>query len=158
MDLAIIAALMIILEGAGSIYISFLLVPLEVASMLITLANSDEQWKWGKYAVALPISKRQIVSSRYAFGGIAAIIGLCVALVVNTISYFASLHISLDSIFPFNRFFLHGSVVPCFYLTVQLLAWCKRRIRSYVHFNHSAGGIRHLVKDDKQCDHGIRCR
>ena len=28
MDLAIIAALMIILEGAGSIYISFLLVPL----------------------------------------------------------------------------------------------------------------------------------
>lgn len=51
MDLAIIAALMIILEGAGSIYISFLLVPLEVASMLITLANSDEQWKWGKYLV-----------------------------------------------------------------------------------------------------------
>ena len=40
MDLAIIAALMIILEGAGSIYISFLLVPLEVASMLITLAWS----------------------------------------------------------------------------------------------------------------------
>ena len=37
MDLAIIAALMIILEGAGSIYISFLLVPLEVASMLIPL-------------------------------------------------------------------------------------------------------------------------
>ena len=88
MDLAIIAALMIILEGAGSIYISFLLVPLEVASMLITLANSDEQWKWGKYAVALPFSKKQIVSSRYAFAGIAAIIGLCVALAVNTISYF----------------------------------------------------------------------
>lgn len=37
MDFAIITALMIILEGAGAIYISFLLVPLEVASMLITL-------------------------------------------------------------------------------------------------------------------------
>ena len=48
MDFAIIAALMIILEGAGSIYISLLLVPLEIASMVITLANSDEQWKWGK--------------------------------------------------------------------------------------------------------------
>ena len=60
MDLAIIAALMIILEGAGSIYISFLLVPLEVASMQITLANSDEQWKWGKYAVALPLSKSRL--------------------------------------------------------------------------------------------------
>ena len=34
MDLAIIAALMIILEGAGSIYISFLLVPLEIASIM----------------------------------------------------------------------------------------------------------------------------
>ena len=88
MDFAIITALMIILEGTGAIYISFLLVPLEVASMLITLANSDEQWKWGKYAVALPISKRQIVSSRYAFAGITAIIGFCVSLVVNTISYF----------------------------------------------------------------------
>ena len=107
MDLAIIAALMIILEGAGSIYISFLLVPLEVASMLITLANSDEQWKWGKYAVALPISKRQIVSSRYAFGGIAAIIGLCVALVVNTISYFC---------FPAYQF--------GFYLFLSIASFC----------------------------------
>lgn len=88
MDFAIIAALMIILEGAGSIYISFLLVPLEIASMIITLANSDEQWKWGRYAVALPLSKKQIVTSRYAFAGIGAAIGLCVALVVNTISYF----------------------------------------------------------------------
>lgn len=103
----IIAALMIILEGAGSIYISFLLVPLEVASMLITLANSDEQWKWGKYAVALPISKRQIVSSRYAFGGIAAIIGLCVALVVNTISYFC---------FPAYQF--------GFYLFLSIASFC----------------------------------
>ena len=101
MDFAIIAALMIILEGAGSIYISFLLVPLEVASMLITLANSDEQWKWGKYAVALPLSKKQIVA------GIAAIIGLCVALVVNTISYFC---------FPAYQF--------GFYLFISVASFC----------------------------------
>lgn len=88
MDFTVIAALMIILEGAGSIYISFLLVPLEAASMVITLANSDEQWKWGKYAIALPLSKKQIVASRYAFAGIGAVIGLCVALAVNTVSYF----------------------------------------------------------------------
>ena len=31
--------------------------------MIITLANSDEQWKWSKYAVALPLSKKQIVTS-----------------------------------------------------------------------------------------------
>ena len=40
MDLAIIAALMIILEGAGSIYISFLLVPLEVVMPLEELRQS----------------------------------------------------------------------------------------------------------------------
>lgn len=107
MDFAIITALMIILEGAGAIYISFLLVPLEVASMLITLANSDEQWKWGKYAVALPFSKKQIVSSRYAFAGIAAIIGLCVSLIVNTISYFC---------FPTYRF--------GFYLFIAVASFC----------------------------------
>lgn len=107
MDFAIITALMLILEGAGAIYISFLLVPLEVASMLITLANFDEQWKWGKYAVALPVSKKQIVSSRYAFGGIAAIIGLCVSLIVNTISYFC---------FPAYRF--------GFYLFIAVASFC----------------------------------
>ena len=107
MDFAIITALMIILEGAGAIYISFLLVPLEVASMLITLANFDEQWKWGKYAVALPVSKKQIVSSRYAFAGIAAIIGLCVSLIVNTISYFC---------FPAYRF--------GFYLFIAVASFC----------------------------------
>lgn len=107
MDFAIITALMIILESAGAIYISFLLVPLEVASMLITLANSDEQWKWGKYAVALPVSKKQIVSSRYAFAGIAAIIGLCVSLIVNTISYFC---------FPTYRF--------GFYLFIAVASFC----------------------------------
>ena len=88
MDLAIIAALLVVLEGAGAIYVSFLLVPLEVTSLIITLANCDEQWRWGKYAVALPLSKRQIVTGRYGFAGIGAVIGACAALVVNTISYF----------------------------------------------------------------------
>lgn len=107
MDFAIIATLMIILEGAGAIYISFLLVPLEVTSMLITLANFDEQWKWGKYAVALPISKKQIVSSRYTFAVITAMIGFCVCLIVNTISYFC---------FPTYRF--------GFYLFIAVASFC----------------------------------
>ena len=37
MDVAIIIALMIILEGTGAIYISFLLIPMEVASMVMSL-------------------------------------------------------------------------------------------------------------------------
>lgn len=88
MDIAIITALMIVLENVGAIYISFLKIPLEVASMIISLTSCDEQWKWGKYAVSLPVSKKTIVKSRYVFALSMALIGLCISLIVNIISYF----------------------------------------------------------------------
>ena len=66
MDIDIIIALMFILEKSGTIYISFLLIPIEIMSMIISLTTCDEQWKWGKYAVSLPVSKKQSVCSRYA--------------------------------------------------------------------------------------------
>lgn len=75
MDIAIIIALMFILEKSGTIYISFLLIPIEIMSMIISLTTCDEQWKWGKYAVSLPVSKKQIVCSRYACAGILSLIG-----------------------------------------------------------------------------------
>jgi ABC-2 type transport system permease protein len=87
-DCAIIVSLMVILQGTEAIYVSFLLIPLEVTSMVISLATCDDQWKWGKYAVSLPVSKRQIVQSRYAFAGMMALVGFIVALTVNLISYF----------------------------------------------------------------------
>ena len=107
MDIAIIIALMIVLEGTGAIYISFLLIPLEVTSMVISLTTCDEQWKWGKYAISLPVSKTQIVKSRYVFAGSMAFIGLGVSLTVNTISYFC---------FPVYRFGL--------YLFVAIASFC----------------------------------
>lgn len=87
MDIAIIIALMFILEKSGTIYISFLLIPIEIMSMIISLTTCDEQWKWGKYAVSLPVSKKQIVCSRYACAGILSLIGFVVALIVNSASY-----------------------------------------------------------------------
>ena len=117
MDLAIIAALMIILEGAGSIYISFLLVPLEIASMIITLANSDEQWKWGKYAVALPLSKKQIVTSRYAFAGIGATIGLCTCSKHHFLFLLSGISIWVLS-FLVGSLFLCCAAVPCLYFAI----------------------------------------
>lgn len=56
-------------------------------SMIISLTTCDEQWKWGKYAVSLPVSKKQIVCSRYACAGILSLIGFVVALIVNSASY-----------------------------------------------------------------------
>lgn len=88
MDIAIIVALMAILNGTGAIYISFLLIPIEVMSMVMSLATCDQQWKWGKYVVSLPVSKGQIVKSRYMSALIISGIGLLTAFVVNTITYF----------------------------------------------------------------------
>ena len=97
MDIAIIIALMFILEKSGTIYISFLLIPIEIMSMIISLTTCDEQWKWGKYAVSLPVSKKQIVCSRYACAGILSLIGFVVALIVNSASticiWFLSLYV-----------------------------------------------------------------
>lgn len=87
MDVAIIAALMVVLGGTGAIYISFLLIPMEVASMVMSLTTCDEQWKWSKYAISLPVSKTQIVQSRYAFALIISLVGLVVAFIVNSISF-----------------------------------------------------------------------
>lgn len=87
-DVAIMAAMMIVLEDKGALFISFLLLPLEIMSLVITLATCDEQWKWSKYAISLPVSKMQIVRSRYKFATLMAGVGLIVAFIVNTITYF----------------------------------------------------------------------
>lgn len=107
MDVAIIVALMIVLGGAGTIYISFLMIPLEVPSMIISLTSCDEQWKWGKYVVSMPVSKKTIIKSRYVFALIMAFIGLCISLIVNIISYFC---------FPSYRF--------GFYLFITVASFC----------------------------------
>ena len=45
MDVVIIAVLLAVLKDTGTIFINFLLIPLEAVSMLIILTNCDEQWK-----------------------------------------------------------------------------------------------------------------
>ena len=75
MDIFIIVALMVVLKGTGAIYISFLLIPIEVMSMVMSLATCDQQWKWGKYAISLPVTKAQIVKSRYTFTVILSCVG-----------------------------------------------------------------------------------
>ena len=77
MDISIIIALMSVLEGTGAIYISFLLIPLEVASMVISLTTCDEQWKWGKYA----ISYFCFPAYRFGFYLFIAIASFCVTLI-----------------------------------------------------------------------------
>ena len=89
LDLAIVAALLILLEGTGALVVSLVLVPLEVTSMVVSLTSFDETWKWEKYAVALPVSKGEIVKSRYAFALLMTLVGFGVALAANLIAWAA---------------------------------------------------------------------
>lgn len=87
-DIAFMAVLLFILEGAGALYICFLLLPLEITSMIISLTTCDEEWKWKKYVISLPVTKTTIVKSRYTLAAIMSLIGFVIAVIVNTISFF----------------------------------------------------------------------
>ena len=83
MDVLLIAVLMIAFGANGAIWVSFVLVPVEAMTMCMTLTNCDEQWKWQKYAFALPVSRAQIVRARYLTAGALAGIGFAASLAVN---------------------------------------------------------------------------
>lgn len=106
-DILLILVLMFVLKEAASIYISFLLLPLEITSLIISLATCDEEWKWGKYAISLPVSKAQIVQSRYVFAVVLALVGFVILLLINSASYV---------LFPSYAF--------GFYLFVSFAAFC----------------------------------
>ena len=83
MDVLLIAVLMIAFGANSAIWVSFVLVPIEAMTMCMTLTNCDEQWKWQKYAFALPVSRAQIVRARYLTAGALAGIGFAASLAVN---------------------------------------------------------------------------
>ena len=78
--------LIIPLRSAGAIFIGIML-PMFVPSIAITLHNCDEQWRWDRYAISLPVTKKQIVYSRYAFCGIVLVICALLAFVLNLSTY-----------------------------------------------------------------------
>ena len=122
MDIFIIVALMLFLKGTGAIYISLLLIPVEIMTMIISLTTCDEQWKWGKYVVALPVSKTTIVKSRYIVALIMTCIGFGVALLVNTIFYIPSICIWLLYVYCLCFFCRNLSIfVIC--IAFKLFTW-----------------------------------
>ena len=143
LDLAILAALLVVLEGTGALVVSLLLVPLEVTSMVISLTSFDETWKWDKYAAALPVSQAEIVKSRYAFALLMALVGFVVALAANLIAqaafgagrlgtFFLTLLV-LAVLFPSNyRLGVNAGVAVMILFLVAILAlWFWARVTEY---------------------------
>src|SRR5699024_10445026 len=74
-DVITIIAFMFILEGQGAIVLPYILVPLEVLSVIVTLAANDEESKWNRFAIALPVKKQDIVKARFGYITIILLIG-----------------------------------------------------------------------------------
>ena len=143
-DLAIIITLMIVLESAAPIYICFLLLPLEITSMIISLTTCDEEWRWDKFAISLPITKTSIVKSRYLLSGILSFIGLIISILVNTISYFC---------FPKYKYGFYSFCFICcytlifsLYITINLFFRSQCRICHYDSITSNTLSIRILVQ------------
>lgn len=116
-DIVIVLILMFTIKGSAAIYISLLFVPMEVASMVMSLITCDEQWKWWKYAISLPVSKKGIVGSRYLTALIISISGLIISLLINVIAFL----IMPEFKFGFYLFLSISSFfISLFYLTFIL--------------------------------------
>ncbi len=82
-----IVLLLTALKGVGAISISIML-PVFASSLPITLSISDEQWKWDRYAIAMPVTRKKIVESRYVFCLLVICVLSLAAFLVNVGAYF----------------------------------------------------------------------
>lgn len=87
-DVITIIAFMFILEGQGAIVLPYILVPLEVLSVIVTLAANDEESKWNRFAIALPVKKQDIVKARFGYITIILLIGTAITFGINLLGYF----------------------------------------------------------------------
>lgn len=61
-----VLALLIYFQSTGAMYVALFL-PLLLVGVPKTIMVYDKQCKWDKMAIALPVSRKKIISSRYCF-------------------------------------------------------------------------------------------
>lgn len=93
----IVLALIILvsMKSTGAIILGTVLPMLVPSSIPITLLSCDEQWKWDRFAIAMPVTRKQIVYSRYVFCSIILLFCSAFALVLNVGAYFILHELSL---------------------------------------------------------------
>jgi hypothetical protein len=114
-------AILITRKSVGAILIGIAL-PLFTCSIPIALLNCDEQWKWDRYAIAMPITKKEIVASRYLTCGIILAVSFTAALLLNAGAYFLfhdfslATHLSMPIIGLLAAVFYTLLIIPANYI------------------------------------------
>lgn len=78
---------LVLWQGTGALLLGALALPFLTAFTPFTLRASDEQWKWDKYAISLPVSKKQIVASRFFSCCLISAVYFLFSLVLNIGAY-----------------------------------------------------------------------
>lgn len=75
-------------QGTGALLLGILAFPILAVFTPFTFRALDEQSKWDKYAISLPVSKKQIVASRYLSCCLISALYFLLSLVLNIGTYF----------------------------------------------------------------------
>lgn len=78
---------LILWQSTGALLLGVLVLPFLTAFTPFTFRASDEQWKWDKYAISLPVSKKQIVASRYMSCCLISAVYFLLSLILNIGAY-----------------------------------------------------------------------
>lgn len=78
--------ILIYFKSEGALYVAILL-PVVLSGVPKTLMVYDEQCKWDKYAIALPMTRKSIIGSRYLFFLMTAVAASVIAFVISVISF-----------------------------------------------------------------------
>lgn len=77
--------ILIYFKGEGALYVAVFL-PVVLSGVPKTLMVYDEQCKWDKYAIALPMTRKSIIGSRYLFFLMTAVAASVIAFFISVIS------------------------------------------------------------------------
>jgi len=79
---------LVVWQGTGVLLLGAVTLPFLTVFTPFTFRAADEQWKWDKYAISLPISKKQIVASRFLSCCLICAAYFLVSLFLNIAAYF----------------------------------------------------------------------
>lgn len=78
--------ILVYFKGEGALYVAIFL-PVVLSGVPKTLMVYDDQCKWDKYAIALPMTRKSIVGSRYLFFLMTAVAASVIAFFISVLSF-----------------------------------------------------------------------
>jgi len=110
--------ILIYFKGEGALYVAILL-PVALSGIPKTLMVYDEQCKWDKYAIALPVTKKSIIGSRYLFFLMIAVAASVIAFFISVVSFALFPN---DGFSPYLIAVLSGLLLAIFYGLIAIPA------------------------------------